>query len=704
MEYGRASQQLGQPRKIPDTVRSHIAQAPEPAPATTNTLYNARGIRSEPEVGTSNHTLEDYQMQLMLLEQQEKRRLMIERRQEQTVGESDGSRLASSDVPPMESKADGENDRPQEVSLTHYTISEDKTATSGQRNMLYAINSDSKPNAARHATAHPGSRQYAEQILAQNGIIPSSLRPEQFATFQNMSPDVRQKMMQTYAANIQLQQEQNLQQSVLEPVIGTKKPSSFSPGTFPVPRIQSLQPRDDTNLSQLGLPGTNNSVQTELLDLPRDEETSSELSSSHEILGHFPPQNPVLGGPRLPITIAKPNAEPASTSSPIKVVPNSSGQPVDHTSATEGVFEDSGATPWTNQPESVNLLQLVLQRNRELEAEIEKLRANKSIPQPEGIAPLNVQFFHRLLDDGNDMVYLSKPDWEVLEEEVILRGRMPISDPKGYVERKGNVAFTVYDCYSVEHQKDDIDQAMRNRQPLPELKPARHEIVLESDEMEKAVTDLFDQWPNFRNHYPEVHEKEILESPFIWWYHYRRSNRIDQLPTAQARLVSTLTRWIEANYATLYDRIDEQFGRGRVSHSSIEYLVHPGDVIISASKGQPLGYVATSRPYGRLKNDPDGRRQGFWDVELRSYAYAGKFLRKDLMISLELGTGSETDENEVDIRSLIAMPLRYASSESRERLIQRAKTFWKLRNARLMSYLGHCETRKYAVRIALSLT
>lgn len=109
-----------------------------------------------------------------------------------------------------------------------------------------------------------------------------------------------------------------------------------------------------------------------------------------------------------------------------------------------------------------------------------------------------------------------------------------------------------------------------------------------------------------------------------------------------------------------------------------------------------MGYVATSHPQ-RLSDslNKDEQKRVVWAVQVRSYIYAGKLLRKDGMIRLELGSESETEE-EVDIRSLIAMPLRFASRESCDVLVQRAKTFWQIRNRRLMSYLGHHATGKYA--------
>ncbi|KAJ1299720.1 hypothetical protein OPQ81_005046 [Rhizoctonia solani] len=54
------------------------------------------------------------------------------------------------------------------------------------------------------------SQQQSKQLLLFNGIDPASLKPEQFATFQNQSPAVQQKTIQTYAQNLQQQQSQQM--------------------------------------------------------------------------------------------------------------------------------------------------------------------------------------------------------------------------------------------------------------------------------------------------------------------------------------------------------------------------------------------------------------------------------------------------------------------------------------------------------------
>lgn len=572
-------------------------------------LYNPEVFMvpsSEADIG--DHALRNYQKQ----KQYEMDLARLESENRMRLRRARGEQLIE-DSPSANTQADDQvKEMTQEAPVTHYTISEDKTASSGHRNSLYAIKAETRSN------------------LSQPAMATSSRLQEPWCQHQN--PDAHRLL--DYQA----------QQSLLQGVDATALSRA---------RGESLQPHEDTGVSAFTSPRLNHNVQTKFKEPSRDEEIFSE-----------------------------------------RPIPNS--QSADHGIAGEGLFENSGISPWANQPEQANLLQMMMQRIRQLEDENKKLRPGKPTAQPEDIAPPNVQVFHRLLDSGNNTIYLSEPDWEVSQKTVILRGRLPIQDHKGYVKHKGNVMFTIYKCYSVDYQQGDIDKALRDRRPLPKPTPASHQIVLDSNEMKQAVRDLFDQWPSFRTDYPEVREEGTLHSPFIWWYHHRRSNNIGQLPTPQARLVSTLTEWIEANYATLYDRIDEQFGRSRVSHRSVEYLVRPGDVLVSATKEGPLGYVAMSRPQRLFdSSNKDEQKRVFWAVQVRSYIYAGNFLRKDGMIRLELGSESETEE-EVDIRSLIAMPLRFASRENCDVLVKRAKTFWKIRNRRLMSYLGHHATRKYA--------
>ncbi|RYP19936.1 hypothetical protein DL765_003084 [Monosporascus sp. GIB2] len=348
-----------------------------------------------------------------------------------------------------------------------------------------------------------------------------------------------------------------------------------------------------------------------------------------------------------------------------------------------------------------NVLQQMMRRIQELEAENCKLRQDSG-----DTLAINVQVFHCLTDgsddEGDETAYLSEPDWEIHGEVVNLRCRFPVPDPEGYV-KKGNIAFIIYKRYTVEYQRSAVDEAMKTMKPLPNPEPASQDVLLISDEMIEALKAFFAQYSTFRTEFPEVDETDRIRAPYIWWYHCRKSYHVQNLPRRQAQLVATLTDWIEANYTSLYCQINDQFRRGKVSNTSIEYLVRPGHVLVSDSDGVPLGHLATTRAFPIQKfqrsqsagnEQRESKYQWSWGIRSCSYTYAGDFFRDDKEITLDFET--ETEDGEVDIASLEVVPLEYASIEVQERLICRGKTIWKCRNKQLVSYEGNSTNGKQA--------
>jgi hypothetical protein len=289
----------------------------------------------------------------------------------------------------------------------------------------------------------------------------------------------------------------------------------------------------------------------------------------------------------------------------------------------------------------------------------------------------------------------------------MLRGRFPVHDPDGYLEKRGDITFAVYQHYTVEHQKPELEQAMRAKEPLPSPRPTYQDVALISEEMAEAMRAFVAQHPTFRTEFPELggmESRERITSPHIWWYHYRKSHNIQDLPPRQAELVKALTHWIETSSGSLYDRIDHQFRQGRVSHESVEYLVRPGHALVleDDGKGLPMGYLATTRPKlsptQGLSEPHETLRSKVWEIGVQSYAYTGEFSPKNETLTLDFE--DEAEDGEVDIASLKYVPLTHANDEIKEVLERRGKTFWKCRSKRLVSYEGSSisKDKKHAVR------
>ncbi|KAI7765298.1 hypothetical protein ACKAV7_005169 [Fusarium commune] len=350
-----------------------------------------------------------------------------------------------------------------------------------------------------------------------------------------------------------------------------------------------------------------------------------------------------------------------------------------------------------------NTLQALIQRVEKLEEENITLREDadnaSTVPME---MPAKVQLFYCLerieldddsVDERSRTVYLSPPEWVVFGDDVDLRGRFPITDPGDYAEEQG-ASLIVYKYYSVDYQYDAVNAAKRAKQPLPEPEPASQDVVLVTEEMVEAVEALFDLFPSFSDDFPYVYEMGSLKDPHLWWYHCRTSFKMEALSERHSQLVGLLVEWIESNFAPLYDQIDDQFKRGKVSSDSIEFLIRPGDTLVADKNGRYSGRVATTRPAPHKQkkktddSDKDQEKQvtHTWIVETRSYGYAGKFFAVDKELFIDFPP--KYRGGEINITDLNVIPLSYAKPKVKEILRQRGKRFWKLREKTLISYEG----------------
>lgn len=640
--------------------------ARQPVLESSRLLQNAASPTAEAHPGGagSNHAFADYQIQLMNLEQQNKKRLMMARQEQdvmaQHIADTDGpGDQVAENLPPAEQPPQQE-----EIPQTHYTISEDEIAA-GIKDKLRAIQSKTDVS---HPTADPAPPQ-------SNLNEPNLGVPDQSGLRQYVRP--ARPAIHTYPQAPQIHY-----------------PPSQASGVAPCSK-----PQEPIN-SRAGT--------SQLLDAYYELQSGASHMAQNRIRPHQsrPPPNQDKAqveldrdntpNPEITICVDTPG---------LRAYAHGSG---DHESTQSCNASNSHTTSGIRN--DADLLQQMIGRIQELESENKKLREDNPPVEPVDDSSVNVQVFHCLTQDydhdDEELVYLSEPDWEIRGGEATLRGRLPISDPIAYAGGQGDIAFILYKCYDTEHQVAAITEAMGNNEPLPKPEPARQDVLLVSEEMKEAVGALFAKYPTFREEFPEIDERERMYSPYIWWYHCRSVNSTKRLEPRHAELVKTLTDWIEANYASHYDQVEDRLKRGFVSNASIEYLIRPGNIVISDSESTPSGHLATSRPRNNKSeripaSTNDKKRKGTyqwsWEVYSRSLTYAGDFywLAETIKISFE----AETEDEEVDIACLGVIPIQYASEELRDRLKLRGETFWKCRDTRLVSYEGSSTLGKHAVCI-----
>ncbi|KAK3986121.1 putative AAA domain-containing protein [Cladorrhinum sp. PSN332] len=355
-----------------------------------------------------------------------------------------------------------------------------------------------------------------------------------------------------------------------------------------------------------------------------------------------------------------------------------------------------------------NLLQDMLQYIQQLEA---RVNGGEKTSDP---SQINIQDFYCL---PKGLICLAKPDWEIVDGgRIDLKGRLHVLDADGYLARKGNISFAVYHYFNRGHQLSVVNQAAKAGKPLPEPEPSHHVILLASSEMKEAMGAFVSLYESFHSEFPEIIPEDGLSSPYIWWYHYRRSHKIHKLRPRHAALMTKLTDWIEHTYGPLYDKIDLQFQIGRVSSVSMDCFARPGDILIGKSEeGIEMGYLVLSRPrvvsarawpegppqWPALWKGPQnhvediseslGELNRTWKIKVRSYIYAGDFFTTEEELDLDY---DDKDGGEIEIESLNLVPVRYCSPETQKRLELRGKTFWWCREKQLVSYEGDSKTMK----------
>ncbi|KAJ4198934.1 hypothetical protein NW767_008521 [Fusarium falciforme] len=228
-------------------------------------------------------------------------------------------------------------------------------------------------------------------------------------------------------------------------------------------------------------------------------------------------------------------------------------------------------------------------------------------------------------------------------------------------------------------------------------------IIPISKEMVEAMKAFFAQTPSCADA-PKLVETKPITPPYIWWYYRRKSHDIQSLPERQARLVMALVDQIEASHAPLFNAIDDQLRRGRVSRFSMPFLFRPGEALVSSEDGIPRGHVVLTHPQLDDDKGKDEKRDQqdaskklvSWLIQCRSLEYSEEFylVKKEVTVVLE----TELPDDEVDIATLCVMPVKYAAHSVQERLTQRAKKWWKLRGKQLVSYDGSGTTGTQAVR------
>jgi hypothetical protein len=314
-------------------------------------------------------------------------------------------------------------------------------------------------------------------------------------------------------------------------------------------------------------------------------------------------------------------------------------------------------------------------------------------------------------------IYLRNPSWSNGGSgEFVLEGHLPIKSLEEYLTRHEDVAFVAFKDYTVgmklpettPHKEDDF---------FPSPQPWKEAVKLTAPVMITAMREFLKQIPDFENFLPDFDPTKEIPAPYLFWFCSRPNvdEAIEALPDFQKALIKLFRNWIEDTYGDEWDFVDSEFAKGQVSPFSVQYLVRPGDVLVSRNHDGIDAHIATSWTnvatadknierilQGRAKvlegvpaeigkQQENGERSPSktrysWAVHSWTWSFDGVFKKQHKPLMLDLSVS--TERTGVPITSLNVYPLRFSDEALQIQLRKRGRTFWKCRSRMLVSYVG----------------
>ncbi|KAK4245454.1 Fidgetin-like protein 1 [Corynascus novoguineensis] len=173
-----------------------------------------------------------------------------------------------------------------------------------------------------------------------------------------------------------------------------------------------------------------------------------------------------------------------------------------------------------------------------------------------------------------------------------------------------------------------------------------------------------------------THFKATPQSTHYFLYHHREALRHAAAENPCDQELANLCAYLQQHPDPMYVACDKLLELGRVSAETLPWLFRPNEVIVAKDGSVQIACM--------LKFPP--RACAFHVLELLCWywGYDGTALRrKDREVEL-MAPSYDT----IAITELSAYPLRYATDETKQRLLERGSRFWALRNPCHVSYEG----------------
>ncbi|KAK7697421.1 hypothetical protein SLS64_013559 [Diaporthe eres] len=295
--------------------------------------------------------------------------------------------------------------------------------------------------------------------------------------------------------------------------------------------------------------------------------------------------------------------------------------------------------------------------------EIDSLRAAARKQQ----GPPRAQIVHRVECHKwrSEQKYFLDQPWVVESGpfDTHLRGSQPINNFELYLERNKEIVFIVYKHYE-------------------------EEISLIAPELKEALVQIADVALEGIPH-PDFEDSRKILYPYIWYFHRRADIRqeIDELPPATRLYVDCFRDYIESRMEEEWQNVKMLMREGKISAQYMEYLMVPGQIIISQGNTSTLAQRTASvvEDWLHVRRSPDSFSAS---VATYTWAFDGNFSKTYVDIDVY---GIPSLEEPFNILDLRVYPLEFAEQDEVEALRKRGRMFWKCRTRNYVSFHSESE-------------
>lgn len=256
-----------------------------------------------------------------------------------------------------------------------------------------------------------------------------------------------------------------------------------------------------------------------------------------------------------------------------------------------------------------------------------------------------------------------------------LEGHRPVDDLRSYIEQNNNPSFLVFRDY------DCQEESFSPGSPFREI------VRVTSDELHSTIERLSRFEPTINDGPTRLWDTDPRSYQQAFLFHHRSALEVEI--SSEKEDVSSLLSYLNGHLEAQYVEADTLFSRGMVNNKTVDALFCPNEILIFVSEGVETAFVLRDLPLQTIQ--PSELKLSCW-----SWIFDGVHLRrKDKEIMLTRPTHSA-----MPIAELQVYPLRYASKETKDRILSRGRKFWENRKQSFVSYQGwDHNTERYFVSI-----